>query len=162
MAGFNHDLGRSNNMLAAEERGQVTVGRWAKKYGVTARAAVEVMNPSEAHHTGTGRRGKSRLTPVINESTVPTAEQLEAMKAWDRGERPTVRGWYVAWVKDYSGPYGRLRNIPTLGIFCGDCAKAPKGFTKIFHDSDWESAQFLKGHRLQAYANSWKQVQLPE
>jgi hypothetical protein len=116
------------------------------------------MNPSEAHHTGTGRRGKSRLTPVILESTTPTGEQLEAMKAWDRGERPTVRGWYVAWSKDYSGPYGRRRNIPTLGIFCGDKAKAPKDITKIEDDSDWAAAQALKGRRLEAYAVSWNKV----
>jgi hypothetical protein len=158
MAGFNHNAGRSNNMVEAEEHGLVTIGRWAKKHGVTARAAVEVMNPSEAHHTGTGRRGKSRLTPVILESTTPTGEQLEAMKAWDRGERPTVRGWYVAWERNYDGPYGRRRNVPTLGIFCGDKAKAPKDITKIEDDSDWAAAKALEGRRLEAYANSWKKV----
>ena len=83
MAGFNYECGRSNNMVAAESRGLITIGRWAKRHGVSAAAAVAVMNPNEAHHTGTGRFGKSRLTPVIDADATPTNEQLAEMKAFD-------------------------------------------------------------------------------
>ena len=87
MAGFNFAAGRSNNMVAAEAAGKVTIGRWARRYGVSAAAAVAVMQPSEAHHTGTGRRGRSRLTPVIAGDCEPTAEQVAAMKEFDRAAK---------------------------------------------------------------------------
>lgn len=83
MAGFNYELGRSNNMVSAEDRGMITIGRWAKKHKVSAAAAQAIMQPSEAHHTGTGRRGKSRLTAVIAGDLVPTQEQLAAMRDFD-------------------------------------------------------------------------------
>lgn len=157
MAGFNYELGRSNNMVEAERRGMITIGRWAKRYGVSARAAVEVMQPCEAHHTGTGRRGKSRLTPVIESDLEPTAEQLERMKAWDRGQRPPVRGWYVEWEVNYDGPYGRRRNIPRLAVYEGDPAKAPRNFT-LLDEADYRRACELQGRRLRAYAVRYDQV----
>ncbi len=83
MAGFDYEAGRSNNMVAAEERGMVTIGRWARRYKVSAAAARAIMRPHEAHHTGTGRRGKSRLTYVIAGDCEPTAEQLAAMRDFD-------------------------------------------------------------------------------
>ena len=83
MAGFNYSLGRSNNMVSAESRGMITIGRWAKKIKVSAAAARYVMQPREAHHTGTGHTGKSRLTSVIDEATNPTDEQLREMRAFD-------------------------------------------------------------------------------
>lgn len=86
MAGFNHTAGRSNNMVAAEERGMEVVSTWGKRHGVSAAAALAVMRPSEAHHTGTGRRGKSRLTYVLS-GTEPTTEQLEAMREHDRAAK---------------------------------------------------------------------------
>lgn len=83
MAGFNYSLGCSNNMLAARERGMVNVGTWGRRWGVSAAAVIEVMRPAEAHHTGTGRRGRSRLTYVIAGATEPTADQLAAMRGFD-------------------------------------------------------------------------------
>ena len=99
MAGFNFELGRSNNMVAAEERGMVTIGRWARKYHVTAKAAKIVMDPDEAHHTGTGRPGKSRLTYVIERDTVPTDAQLVKMRAIDAGETITKTDCMVRWLE---------------------------------------------------------------
>lgn len=157
MAGFDFEAGRSNNMVAAEDRGMITIGRWAKRHGVSAAAAVEVMHPTEAHHTGTGRRGTSRLTPVIDSAAEPTAEQLAAMLAWDRGDRPTVRGWHTVWVKDYSGPYGRRRNVPTLGLYEGDKASAPRGFEPL-SDEDFERAKSLAGRTLRPYAARFDEV----
>lgn len=87
MAGFNYELGRSNNMVAAEDRGMITIGRWAKRHGVSAAAAQEIIRPTEAHHTGTGRRGKSRLTFVIASEIEPTAGQLSAMREFDRAAK---------------------------------------------------------------------------
>lgn len=157
MAGFNYELGRSNNMVAAEERGMVTLGRWGRRHGVSARAVEEVMHPTEAHHTGTGRRGKSRLTYVIAGDLVPTAEQLAAMQAWDAGQRPVVQGWHTAWRKDYSGPYGRRRNVPVLAVYRGDAAKAPKGLVPL-NDEDFAAASALAGRDLRPYARSWRDV----
>lgn len=107
MAGFNFELGRSNNMVAAESRGMITIGRWAKRFKVTAAAAVAVMQPPEAHHTGTGRRGKSRLTQVIDSAVEPTAEQIETMRDFDRAAKaakeapPTIvedcAARYITW-----------------------------------------------------------------
>ena len=158
VSGFNYEVGRSNNMVAAEENGQVTIGRWAKRHGVSARAACEIMQPSEAHHTGTGRRGKSRLTPVIARETVPSADQLASMKAWDRGERQPVQGWFVRWEKTYTGPYGRRQNIPRLELYSGDPKNAPRGF-KSLSDGDFARATTLAGKRLQAFANHFDEVQ---
>jgi hypothetical protein len=158
MAGFDYAQGRSNNMVAAEDRGMVTIGRWAKRHGVSARAAIEVMRPTEAHHTGTGRRGKSRLTAVIAGDCEPTAEQVAAMQAWDRGERPSVRGWYTTWEADYSGRFGRRCNIPLLAVYQGDAGKAPRGFQPITDDADWAAAQALAGRQLKPYAKSWREV----
>jgi hypothetical protein len=135
----------------------ITIGRWAKRHGVSAGAAVEVMRPSEAHHTGTGRRGKSRLTPVIARDTEPTPEQLAALQAWDRGERPTVRGWYTAWEHDYSGPYGRRRNIPRVGIYEGDPAVTPRGFEPL-NEKDFAKASELAGRRLNAWASRFDDI----
>ena len=149
-AGFDHEAGRSNNMVAAEREGMITVGRWAKHYGVSARAAVEVMQPAEAHHTGTGRRGKSRLTPVIAADAVPTAAQLTAMLTWDRGDRPTVQGWYIAWEKQ-TGRYGRRFNVPILAIFRGDIAEAPRKL-RALDDREYAHAISLAGRTLRAYA----------
>lgn len=157
MAGFNYELGRSNNMVAAEERGMITLGRWGRRYGVSARAVQEVMRPTEAHHTGTGRRGKSRLTYVIEAATTPTAEQLAAMRAWDAGQRPVVQGWFTSWRKDYSGPYGRRRNVPVLAVYRGDVASAPKGLVEL-SDPDFAAAQALAGRDLVAYARDWREV----
>jgi hypothetical protein len=157
MAGFNFEEGRSHNMCAAEARGMVTIGRWAKRHKVSARAACEVMQPTEAHHTGTGRHGKSRLTPVISAATEPTADQLAAMQAWDRCERPTVRGWYTKWDRRYYGPYGRKRNVPTVGLFCGDAADDP-GITQIVDDAEWAEAQAFAGRDLIGYATDFRQV----
>jgi len=83
MAGFDYAAGRSNNMVEAEARGMVTIGRWAKRHGISARAAKAIMRPSEAHHTGTGFRGRSRLTPVIDADTEPSADELAEMRAYD-------------------------------------------------------------------------------
>lgn len=157
MACFNYELGRSNNMVAAEERGMVTLGRWAKRHGVSARAAQEVMRPTEAHHTGTGRRGKSRLTYVIAGDLEPTAEQLAAMREWDAGQRPVVQGWHTVWRKDYSGPYGRRRNVPVLAMYRGDAAKAPKGLVAL-SDEDYAAAEQLAGRDLVPFATSWREV----
>ena len=118
MAGFDYEAGRSNNMVAAEGRGMVTIGRWAKRFGVSAAAAVNVMRPAEAHHTGTGRRGKSRLTPVIDGDTEPTAVQVAAMKALDAAAKhlkeapPTIiRDCVVRYI---TWPTSRwARRIPT-------------------------------------------------
>jgi hypothetical protein len=126
MAGFDYAAGRSNNMVEAESRGMVTIGRWARRFKVSAAAAVAVMRPTEAHHTGTGRRGKSRLTPVIDAATEPTAEQLAAMRAFDAGDRPQVSGVYLKWAAVYDGPYGRKRFIPTVAVFEGDEAASRK------------------------------------
>lgn len=156
MAGFNYELGRSNNMVSAEERGMITLGRWARRHGVSAGAAQEVMRPSEAHHTGTGRRGTSRLTPVLPGALEPTAEQLEAMRAWDRGERPTVQGWFVAWRRE-RGNYGRVRNVPTLGVFRGDVADAPRELAKL-SDADYAAAAALAGRTLRPYALRFDEV----
>ncbi|MFQ5591319.1 MAG: hypothetical protein ACE5HE_09170 [Phycisphaerae bacterium] len=157
MAGFNHERGRSNNMVDAEARGMVTVGRWARRHGVSARAAVEVMRPDEAHHTGTGRRGKSRLTHVLPRELEPSAGQLEAMRAWDAGDRPAVRGWHSKWEVEYTGPYGRRRNVPVLGVYEGDPAKAPKGLEPL-GDDDYAKAAKLAGQRLRAYAKRFDDV----
>lgn len=157
MAGFNYEAGRSNNMVAAEAAGKVVISRWARKYKVSAAAAVAVMQPAEAHHTGTGRRGKSRLTPVIDANAVPTDAQLAAMLAWDAGDRPVVQGWYVAWKKDYSGPYGRRRNVPTLGLYRGDVAKAPKSLVQL-DDADYAAAAALAGQALRPYARHWNEL----
>jgi len=151
MSGFNFALGRSNNMVVAEDRGMMTIGRWGKRHGVSARAAVEVMHPAEAHHTGTGRRGKSRLTPVIASDCEPSAEQLAAMRAWDAGERPAVRGWYIKWLRDYSGFRGRRRNVPTLGVYVGDPADAPRDLAEL-DEADFARATALAGHTLVAFA----------
>jgi hypothetical protein len=120
MAGFNFSAGRSNNMLAAEAAGMVTIGRWAKRHGVSAKAAESVMRPTEAHHTGTGRRGSTRLTYVIEGSKEPTPEQLEAMRAFDAGARPQIKGAYLRWKATYEQPYGRKRWVPTTALFEGD------------------------------------------
>ena len=120
MAGFDFDRGRSNNMVEAESRGCLTAGRWGKRYGVSAAAVVAIMQPTEAHHTGTGRRGRSRLTAVLPGELVPTAEQLAAMRAFDTGDRPQVAGVYLKWKTVYDGPHGRKRFVPTVGIFEGD------------------------------------------
>ncbi|MFA5266290.1 MAG: hypothetical protein WC378_20900 [Opitutaceae bacterium] len=74
-------------MVSAEAAGKITIGRWAKRFGVSAAAAVEVMSPTEAHHTGTGWRGKSRLTPVIDSDSTPTDAQVAAMKAFDESAK---------------------------------------------------------------------------
>ena len=157
MAGFDYAAGRSNNMIAAESRGMVTVGRWGRKYKVSARAVMEVMRPAEAHHTGTGWQGRSKLTYVIEADLVPSAEQLAAMRAWDSGQRPTVQGWYVEWKRDYSGPYGRRRNVPTLAVYRGDVAAAPRGLTAL-GDEDYAAAAQLAGRRLKPYATSWREI----
>lgn len=157
MAGFDYDTGRSNNMMTAEATGKTTIGRWAKRHGVSARAATEIMRPIEAHHTGTGRRGKSRLTPVIASETEPTTEQLAAMRAWDHGERPLVQGWYTKWEKRYDGPRGRKRNVPILAVYCGDPAKAPHGLTTL-SDENYVEAMKLAGRDMKAYATSFRQV----
>ena len=126
MSGFNFEVGRSNNMLDAEERGMLTAGRWGRLHGgFSATAVVAVMRPSEAHHTGTGRRGKSRLTPVLDGDVGPTAEQTVAMRAFDAGDRPRVQGAYLKF-ESARGPYGRKRWIPTVGLFVGDEAAARK------------------------------------
>jgi len=158
MAGFDYSLGRSNNMVAAEEEGKITIGRWAKRHGVSARAATEIMQPYEAHHTGTGRRGKTRLTPVMPASLEPTAEQLAAMKAWDAGERPAIRGWYIVWKKQYTGRYGRRKNVPTIGIYNGDPASAPKRLRLIEDDDEWKAAQEFAGRDLKPYAETFHEV----
>ena len=152
MAGFNYELGRSNNMVTAESRGMITIGRWAKKHGCSAAAAVAVMWPSEAHHTGTGRRGKSRLTAVIDRELVPTAEQLEAMRAFDAGRRPQTRGVYLKWSADYSGPYGRKSWIPTVAIFDGDeaAARKLKEFT-AFSGEEFEFAREWEGKDIRQF-----------
>jgi hypothetical protein len=87
MAGFNFLAGRSNNMVLAESQGKITIGRWGKRYKVSAAAVMRIMCPTEAHHTGTGYRGKSRLTYVIHGETVPTEEQLERMRKFDADRR---------------------------------------------------------------------------
>ena len=157
MAGFDYQAGRSNNMVLAESNGKVTIGRWAKRHGVSARAAVEVMRPSEAHHTGTGRVGKSRLTPVIGRAVEPSPAELSAMRAWDRGDRPRVMGWYVRWTKDYSGPYGRKRNVPTVGLYRDDVATAPKDLIRL-EESEFERAKAFEGKALRAWATGFDQI----
>ena len=157
MAGFDYAAGRSNNMIAAEANGMVTIGRWAKRLGVSARAAVEVMSPGEAHHTGTGWPGRSRLTPVIDAATEPTPEQLAAMQAWDRGERVTVRGWCIAWRTSYDGPYNRRKNGPILAVYEGDLADAPRGL-RLLDDADFELAKSLSGRRLNPFASDFRDV----
>lgn len=116
MAGFNYELGRSNNMVAAEEAGKITIGRWAKRFRVSARAAVAIMRPSEAHHTGTGRRGKSRLTPVIEGDREPTSDQLAAMREFDRAAKaarsaPPLTRCVIRWLEwpGFSSRLGRFR-----------------------------------------------------
>lgn len=157
MAGFDYKRGRSNNMVAAEKAGKITIGRWAKRYGVSAKAATWVMQPTEAHHTGTGRRGKSRLTPVLPRELEPTAEQLAAMKRWDSGDRPPVKGWFIKW-RRVPSDYGRGRvSLPTVGLFVGDPAEAPKGFEPL-DDAEFERAREYEGRRLRAYADSFDQV----
>lgn len=112
MAGFNYEAGKSNNMVSAEARGMLTLGRWAKKFGVKATAAAvkAVMQPTEAHHTGTGRVGKSRLSFVLDSAVGPNAEQIARMIDFDAAEpqvflncicRETVFG-------NLSGAYGRI------------------------------------------------------
>ena len=113
MAGFDYSAGRSNNMVAAESRGMITIGRWAKRHGVSAAAAVAVIRPHEAHHTGTGRRGTSRLTPVVDSATEPTAAQLSAMVEHDRlsAQSRTIGGCRVRWL---SWPTSRTaRRLPS-------------------------------------------------
>jgi len=83
MAGFNYDSGCSNNMLEARERGMMNIGAWGRRYRVSAAAVENVMCPTEAHHTGTGRRGTSRLTYVISTKLEPTADQVAEMKRYD-------------------------------------------------------------------------------
>jgi len=150
MAGFDHQLGRSNNMVLAEAAGKVTIGRWAKRHKVSARAAVEVMRPGEAHHTGTGHRGKSRLTPVIDSTVEPTSEQVTAMQAWDRGERPAVRGWYTVWGR-VTGRYGRVYRVPRLATYEGDPVNAPRDFAPL-EPEDFARAKLLAGRPLRPYA----------
>lgn len=157
MAGFDYSRGRSNNMVAAEDRGMLTIGRWAKRYGVSARAATEVMQPCEAHHTGTGRRGKSRLTPVIERDREPTAEELAAMRVWDSGQRPVVCGWFTKWDRRYDGPYGRRRNVPTVGLYEGDVADAPRDLVKLT-PAEFASAKAYAGRDLKAYATDFREV----
>lgn len=121
MAGFDFSAGCSNNMLAARARGMVNAGTWGRRFRVSAAAVVAVMRPTEAHHTGTGLRGRSRLTPVLPGYLQPTEEQLAAMRAFDsaakaakaakaappRVERDRVAR-YLRW------PTSRLaRRIPT-------------------------------------------------
>jgi hypothetical protein len=115
MSGFNYAAGRSNNMMAAESRGMVTIGRWARQYGVSAAAAVEVMRPGEAHHTGTGRVGKSRLTPVIDGDREATPEEISVMKELDRAAKAAraappreVPGCTARWLS-WPGRYARRR-----------------------------------------------------
>lgn len=156
MAGFDYSAGRSNNMIAAEERGMITIGRWAKAHGVSARAATEVMNPTEAHHTGTGRRGTSRLTPVIAGDMVPSAEQLAAMQAWDRGQRPAAQGWYVKFESRY-GNYGKKFTVPVLAVFRGDAQDAPRKLTAL-SDAEFAAASALAGKSLRPYAIHYTQV----
>lgn len=152
MAGFDFSRGRSNNMIDAEARGMLTIGRWGKRYGVSAAAVEAVMRPTEAHHTGTGRRGKSRLTPVIEAVLEPTAEQLEAMRAFDAGERPQAAGVYLKWEKVYDGPYGRKRFIPVVAIFRGDEVRSRKlkEFTPLAGD-DLDFAREWEGKDLRDF-----------
>lgn len=157
MAGFDFAAGRSNNMVAAEAAGKITIGRWAKRHGVSARAAIEVMRPAEAHHTGTGRRGKSRLTPVIAADLEPMPEQLAAMQAWDRGERPIVQGWYTTWERRYDGPHGRKHNVPVLAVYHGDAAEAPRDLRQL-DDAEFAAASALAGRDLKPYATSLLEV----
>lgn len=84
MVGFNYERGRSNNMVDAESRGMMTVGRWANRYGVSARAVIVIMHPTEAHHTGAGHVGRSQLTPVLHYTHTPTNAELVAMRDFDR------------------------------------------------------------------------------
>lgn len=114
MAGFDYSQGKSNNALAAEAGGKITLGRWAKRYGVTAAAAKAVMNVYEYHHTGTGRRGKSRETYYIASTWQASPEQIAEMKAWDRTARLAKAGigaidhndCVVRWI-EWNGRYGR-------------------------------------------------------
>jgi len=157
VGGYDYGEGRSRRMIQAEVEGKITIGRWAKRHGVSVRAAVEVMALTEAHHTGTGRRGRTRLTYVIEADAEPTTEQLEAMQAWNRGDRPTVRGWHIKWEREY-GAWGRRHNIATLGLFCGDPNDAPKNLHRIDDDAEWAEVQASTGRRLRAYATSWREL----
>jgi hypothetical protein len=152
MAGFDFAAGRSNNMVEAELRGMVTIGRWGKRFGVSAAAVEAVMRPSEAHHTGTGRRGKSRLTPVIDSTLEPTAEQLAAMQAFDHGQRPQVAGVHLKWGKVYDGPYGRKRFVPLVAVFEGDeaASRKLKEFTPLA-GADLEIARQWEGKDLREF-----------
>lgn len=157
MAGFNFEKGRSNNMVEAEEsRGKITIGRWAKKINVSARAAIAVMQPTEAHHTGTGRRGKSQLTSVIDADLVPTTDQVAAMRAWDAGEWPAVRGWFVHWEKDYDGR-GRRHNVPYVGLYEGDAKDAPRKMT-FLTDAEFARAKIYEGKQLAPFARYYDDV----
>ena len=157
MAGFNFAAGASNNMIDARERGMVNVGDWARRHGCSAAAAVDVMAPTEAHHTGTGHRGKSRLTPVIAGDLEPTPEQIAAMKKFDAdrkaGALPQTRGLYMAWGTAYDGPYGRKRFFPAVGLFQGDAVKAKKlrEFEALPADAAWALAQTWAGKDLRDY-----------
>lgn len=90
----------------------LTLGRWARRHKLRASAAavLAVMQPTEAHHTGTGRVGKSRISYVLPASQAPTQEQREAMLAHD-AEQPvvyencTVRRTIFS---DLTGNYGRI------------------------------------------------------
>lgn len=164
MAGFDYSAGRSNNMVAAEERGMITLGRWAKRHGVSAAAAKHVMHPSEAHHTGTGRRGKSRLTYVLPAALEPSESELASMRAWDvqaREQRAAdaervVRGWYTAWRVEY-GQYGRKRNVPVVGLYSGPADRAPRGLTEMT-EPEYAEAEPLLGRALKPWATSWREV----
>lgn len=132
MSGFNYELGKSNNALDAIERGMTTLGRWAKRHGVSAAAAESVMRPTEYHHTGTGRRGKSRATWYVAADLEPTAEHLSAMKEFDRAAKvakqapPTVyidcvcrRLYFPRYARTRAGkrPEERIDRVHEVRIF---------------------------------------------
>jgi len=152
MAGFNYEAGRSNNMVAAEDEGKLTAGRWGKRYGVSAAAVVAVMKPTEAHHTGTGRRGKSRLTSVLSGDLRPTDEQLAAMRAFDAGDRVKTKGAWLRWEAEYSGSFGRKRWVPTVGVYEGDevPARKLKDFESLA-DADFAFAQGWQGRDFREF-----------
>ncbi len=139
MAGFSFSAGCSNNMLAARERGMVNASTWGRRHGVSAAAVVEVMRPGEAHHTGTGRRGRSRLTPVLPDDLEPTGEQLAAMRAFDAAARaakaapPRVEracvARYLRWPKS-----PRARRVPAEVV-------QPLAEIRLFADGRMEAVE---------------------
>lgn len=94
MAGYDHNVWKSNNAVVAEQHGLLTAGRAAAVLGVSRVTLEAVVWPHERHHVGGGYAfvGYYDLAQI-------TADQRERMRSRDREFRPySLRSATVRWL----------------------------------------------------------------